>query len=442
MNKKYMKALMIIAFPLMVQNMLRGLLGSADKLFIGQLGESALAGVGGANQLFSLFLTIFMAVSAGLTVLLSQYIGGKKEEKFEKVIGTMMTCAIVGGIGIILVFQGAGIHFLKALNISGLALESAHEYLHIIAYSILFILFSSIFSGVFLAFKKNTYPMIATFISMGINLLLNGLFFLILNWGIMGIAYATLIARGIEFGILLLLVKSILRKKGISLSLGFDRHLFLGLFHISVPMVLDGAAWQLAMTFYTRIVFTIGVQEVAVYEILKIFQTLTITGVAAMAAANVGIVGQELGKSAYRVAKEKAESGVWSALIMVTLMNGLILVFSRPVFGVFSLEPETVTMGISAIPLVITIIYAQVLNVMFPYILRSGGDTWANLWITIIGFWGLQIPLAWILGIMLNLGIMGVLASMLVAESTKGLLFYLRYKRGSWMKNLAENQRY
>ncbi len=437
MRKQHVKGLLIIALPLMIQNTLRGLLGSVDKLFVGQLGEQAIAGVGGSNQLFGLFLTIFLAVSAGLSILLSQYLGGNKTDKFEKLFATMLSTGLITGLLVTVLFRFQGETFLTWLNISGGALEEAASYFAVIALSTTFLLLSASFSGVFLAVKKNTYPMVATFISMGINTLLNAYFIFILEWGVEGVAYATLISRGIEFGILLVLVKGYLKKLEISFRLGFDPLLFKVLVSLSVPMALDGAAWQLAMTVYTRIIFTIGVQEVAVYEILKIFQTLTLTAISAMAAANVGIVGRELGKSAFQLAKEKANAGILTAFIVATGLNIIIFTFSNQIFGFFNLEESTLNMGLRAVPIVLVIIYVQILNVIFPFILRSGGDTWANLWITIFGFWVLQIPLAWGLGIHLQMGIQGVLYSMLVAEGVKGGMFYLRYRQGNWLKNLA-----
>ncbi len=440
MRKHYVKELLIIALPLMLQNTLRGLLGSVDKLFVGQLGEQAIAGVGGSNQLFSLFLTIFMAISAGLSILLSQYLGGGKREKFEKLFATMLSAGLVIGLLLTILFRMQGGLYLSWLNITGQTLVEAKTYFFTIALSTTFLFLSAGFSAVFLAVKKNTYSMIATFISMGINTLLNAYFIFILEWGVLGVAYATVISRAIEFGILLFLVKGYLSKLQMSIRLGFDPLLFKVLVALSVPMALDGAAWQLAMTIYTRIIFTIGVQEVAVYEILKIFQTITLTAISAMAAANVGIVGAELGKNAFREAKEKAKAGIVTAFIVATGLNIVIFTFSREIFGLFNLEEATLNMGLRAVPLVLVIIYAQILNVIFPYILRSGGDTWANLGITIFGFWVLQIPLAWLLGLRLEMGIYGVLYSMLVAEGVKGTLFYLRYRKGNWLKNLAGDQ--
>ncbi|WP_160720099.1 MATE family efflux transporter [Isachenkonia alkalipeptolytica] len=437
MKKTHVKGLLIIALPLMIQNTLRGLLGSVDKLFVGQLGEQAIAGVGGSNQLFSLFLTIFMAISAGLSILLSQYLGGKKIHKFGKLFSTMLSTGLMIGVLVTVLFRFRGEVFLTWLNISGGALEEATAYFSVIALSTTLLLLSASFSGVFLALKKNTYPMVATFISMGINTMLNAYFIFVLEWGVTGVAYATLISRALEFGILLFLVKGYLRKLNIPFRPGFDPLLFKVLVSISVPMALDGAAWQLAMTVYTRIIFTIGVQEVAVYEILKIFQTITLTAISAMAAANVGIVGAELGGGAFQRAKEKANAGILTAFIVATGLNIIIFTFSREIFSLFNLEETTLNMGLRAVPLVLIIIYTQILNVIFPYILRSGGDTWANLWITIFGFWALQIPLAWLLGIRLEMGIQGVLYSMLVAEGVKGTLFYLRYRQGNWLKNLA-----
>jgi len=112
-----MKELLIVAFPLIIQNSFRMFLGIADKIFVGQLGENSIAGVGGANQLFGLFLTIFFSFSAGLTVLSSQYLGSEKKKDFSKMFSTVIAFSVLIGFSLIIIFNLYSKNFLSLMNI-------------------------------------------------------------------------------------------------------------------------------------------------------------------------------------------------------------------------------------------------------------------------------------------------------------------------------------
>ncbi|MGM0640097.1 MAG: MATE family efflux transporter [Thermotogota bacterium] len=432
-----MKELLIVAFPLIIQNSFRMFLGIADKIFVGQLGENSIAGVGGANQLFGLFLTIFFSFSAGLTVLSSQYLGSEKKKDFSKMFSTVIAFSVLIGFSLIIIFNLYSKNFLSLMNIKNEALNIANLYFSIIIPTFLFSLLSSNMSSFFISIKKNIFPMLATFISLSINALGDWYFIFVADMGVKGVAYATLIARISEFIFITAFLIIYFKKKEIPFIFSFDISKFKKLMNISLPMSIDGAVWQFAMVVHTSLVFLIGVSEVAVFEIMKVFQQIVLTPITAIAAASVGILGNELGKKKFNEARAKSVNAIIMSISLTTIFIVVVLVFKNQIFLLFKIDESTLKLGLNSLNFIIVLIYAQTFNIILPFILRTGGDTWANLLITIIGFWGIQLPLTYFLGLKLSYGLYGIIVAMIISESSKGLLFFIRYKKEKWMKNLT-----
>lgn len=432
-----MKELIIIAFPLIIQNSFRMFLGIADKIFVGQLGENSIAGVGGANQLFGLFLTIFFSFSAGLTVLSSQYLGSNKKKDFSKLFSTIIIFSLFIGIILIIIFNFYSKDFLSLMNIKNEALDIANLYFKIIIPTFLFSLLSSNMSSFFISIKRNIFPMMATFISLGLNALGDWYFIFMADMGVKGVAYATLIARISEFIFIMSFIIIYFKKKEIPITFSFDFPKFKKLMNISLPMSIDGAVWQFAMVVHTSLVFLIGVSEVAVFEIMKVFQQIVLTPISAIAAASVGILGNELGKKEFNEARAKSVNSIILSVLLTTFFITVVIIFKNQIFSLFNIDEKTLELGLTSLNYIIILIYAQTFNIILPFILRTGGDTWANLLITIIGFWGIQLPLTYLLGLHLSFGLYGILVAMIISESLKGLLFFIRYRKEKWIKNLT-----
>jgi Na+-driven multidrug efflux pump len=65
---------------------------------------------------------------------------------------------------------------------------------------------------------------------------------------------------------------------------------------------------------------------------------------------------------------------------------------------------------------------------------NGAGDTWTPTWINLFGFWLFQIPLAYVLAIVLNMGPLGVFIAIPVAETSISIAAYILFRRGKWKR--------
>ena len=87
------------SIPLLIGNLAQQMYNTVDSIVVGQYcGDSALAAVGASTPIINLLLLLFMGISTGAGILVSQYFGAHKEKELNTAIGTCLTLAFVSGL--------------------------------------------------------------------------------------------------------------------------------------------------------------------------------------------------------------------------------------------------------------------------------------------------------------------------------------------------------
>ncbi len=80
----------LIAFmlPILLSLVLQSLYGAVDMLIVGRFGTTAgISGVAVGGNVMNLFTMLLNAITMGVTVLMGQYIGAKRFEQVNRLIG-------------------------------------------------------------------------------------------------------------------------------------------------------------------------------------------------------------------------------------------------------------------------------------------------------------------------------------------------------------------
>ena len=97
MDKSFIKKVIILALPIVIQNFISSSLNIIDTMMIGKLGESEIAAVGIANQYFFMLNILMMGLFSGIGIFISQYFGKKDEKNIKKLVGIGVVSAIILG---------------------------------------------------------------------------------------------------------------------------------------------------------------------------------------------------------------------------------------------------------------------------------------------------------------------------------------------------------
>ena len=194
------------ALPLIAGNLFQQLYNTVDCIIVGNyVGKSALAAIGSTGSLINAVIGFFMGVSAGGSVVISQYFGAHNIQQVRKTNHTMIAGSFFAGIFLIIFGHIASPFLLRIMSTPDDVFGMAEQYLKIYFAGALFQLIYNVGAGILRALGDSTRPLYFLIASSIINVVLDLFFVIVLHQGIAGVAYATIISQAVSM-ILVLLV--------------------------------------------------------------------------------------------------------------------------------------------------------------------------------------------------------------------------------------------
>ena len=141
--------LALFAAPLLLGNVVQQMYNTVDSIVVGQyVGDSALAAVGTSGPILNLLLLLFMGISTGAGILVSQYFGARQQEKLNKAIGTCLTLTFIASLIIMIVGPLITRPLMTLLDTPENVYDMAVAYLNIICLGIIGTGYYNILSGI------------------------------------------------------------------------------------------------------------------------------------------------------------------------------------------------------------------------------------------------------------------------------------------------------
>ncbi len=444
-----------IACPVAMQGMLNTVVNLADTMMIGTLGATAIAAVGLANKFFFVFTLLVFGVVSGSGVLAAQYWGNGDVKNIRKVLGLSLSIALGGAALFVLAGLLSPSGVMRIFTESEASIRLGAAYLAVVVLSYPFTAVTNVFVAMLRAVGKVTAPVATSCMAICTNIFFNFLFIfperavLIggrsitipgLGLGVVGAAYATLIARILEMAVLLTVtywkrwpVAARLRE-----MIGYEKAFVAQFVRTASPVILNEFMWGLGTTMYSLAYGRMGDDAVAAITIATTIQDIVVVLFQGLSAATAVILGNEMGAGKLKRA-EKYATYFFILQFLVTVTGGLLIAAGRwQVIGFYKITPQ-VAADVSAL---ILIFVAYMPAKMFNYVnvvgvLRSGGDTKMCLFLDTSGVWAIGVPLAFLGGLVWKLTICQVYALVMLEEVYKMVLGYWRYRQKKWLKNLA-----
>lgn len=443
-NKTFLKSMIVIALPVIIQNIISIGLNMIDILMVGKLGENAISAVGLANRIYFIFTTICFGTFSGASIFIAQYWGAGDTKNIKKVLGIDLvigsTLSILFSIFIIIFPRQILRIFINDQSV----IELGADYLIIVAFSYLFTSISFAYNFSSRAVHKLKIPTIINATALCINTFLNWV--LITGnlgfhaYGVKGAAIATLIARVLEFIALLYFIyvdKEHPLAGNIRELTSWNFEMLKSILKTSFPVILSETAWSVGTSVYFIAYGFMGSYAIAVvqvsYNISDFFQALFF-GIGNACAV---MIGNEIGKKNYDIAYDYSKKFVTITLILSIIFSILLYIFKGYIINFFKFEPNT---GYY-LSKTLTVFSLYFTPKMFTYmficgILRSGGDTKFCMIVDIITIWFIGVPLAFISVLILKLPIHLVIAVVFSEEIIKLFITLERYKSKKWINNL------
>ena len=191
--------IIVFALPLAASSIMQQLFNSVDVAIVGHFVNSqALAAVGSNAPVISLLINLFMGVSMGANVIISNHIGQKDGRGIQDAVGTVAIVAVVSGLALMVVGVAVAHPLLTLIGTPPDVLPMAVDYLRTFFLGMPFFMVFD-FGAAILRSKGDTRrPLYILFIAGIVNTVLNLVFVLVFNAGVVGVAIATDIANAVS----------------------------------------------------------------------------------------------------------------------------------------------------------------------------------------------------------------------------------------------------
>ena len=431
------KAIFLLSVPMVLEMVMESVFALVDIYFVGKLGNAAVATVGLTESM----LTIIYSLGIGLSMAATAVIARRTGEKNSDGASHAAMQAIYVTIAISLIVSIVGIFFAKYLLVLMGADETItsgnHVYTQIMLIGNAPIMLIFLINGIFRGAGNAAIAMRSLWLANILNIILCPTliygFGPIPPLGIKGAAIATTIGR--SMGVLYQLYhlfndRGIIKIKRPHLKpdLGIMGNLVKIGAGSTGQFLIASASW----IFLVRILSRFGNDAIAGYTIairILIFALMPSWGMSNAAAT---LVGQNLGAQQ----PERAEQSVWRTAFFNMIFLGSVgiisIVFAEEILGFFTTDPRVIFFGEECIFYVclgyIFYAYGMVISQSF----NGAGDTITPTVLNFFGFWCFQIPLAYTLAVLLNMGPKGVFMSIAIAESAMAVVGILLFRRGKW----------
>ncbi len=335
------------AIPLAVTSVLQQLFNAADMAVVGRfVGENAMAAVGSNSYLINLLVNLFVGLSMGTNVVLSQAIGAGNEKGIRKIVHTSLIVAVAGGILMTAFGELAAVHVLRLLSVPEEVLPMSELYLRIYLLGLPILFLYNFEAAIFRAGGDTETPLFLMILSGVINVLLNLFFVCILRMTVEGVAIATVVSNLVSALILFGLLcrrEDALRVR--IRELQPDIWALRRIFAIGVPSGVQGMMFSLSNISLQTAVNSLGTTVMAATSAAALLEIVAYFVMASFGQACTTFVGQNYGARQ----PDRCEKVYWRCLGLDYLFTvaacGLILFFVRPLLGIFNSNPEIVRVG-------------------------------------------------------------------------------------------------
>lgn len=425
-----------LAIPVVISQLGHTLVQTADVVVIGHFaGTISLAAVSLANSIFMVPLIIGIGISYGSTPLIAQHNGRKEFAECGQLLSNSLFINVLTGIILFGLVCVGSVYFLDQLHQEPNVLKLAKPFLMLLGLSVIPMLVFNTFKQFAEGLGFTKQAMMISIWGNVLNIILGVTFvkglFGIHPMGMMGVGYSTLIDRCLMATVMGFYVfrskhfKEYL--KGFALK-NTDRIRSLSILKIGAPVALQYTFEIGAFSAAAVIIGTMGALQLAGHQIALSMASMTYMMASGLSAAAAIKSGNYFGAKDHQTLRLSANASYHIVLMFMTV-TALIFTFGNHLLPWIYTSDNKVIL-IAAQLLILAAVFqlfdgAQVVGLG---ILRGMGDVNIPTAITFLAYWVVGLPVGYVLGITLNLGINGVWYGLVLGLAVSAILLYFRFK--------------
>ena len=434
-----------LSLPIFAELLLQLLVGNMDQFMISHFGSAAVASIGNGNQVMNVVVIVLETMSSATTILLTQHIGaGRQGEACDEIatVGVAVSAAFSAVMGLLLLCVPHVVFTI--LRTPAEAFDSACLYTRIVGGTVLvqglYIELCAVLRSYTLLKEVVTASVVMNLLNVAGNAVLINGWLGLPRLGVTGAAISTCVSKAVG---LTLVIWTLRQKCGVRFSVKYLRpfpmETFQRLLGIATPSGAEALSYNVSQIFILRFINLMGTTVIATKVYASMLANVAYVYSIAVAQATQILIGYMLGARKLDEVTRRVWSTIRIALVISELLTLCIFLFSDPIYSIFTPDPAIHALGRQIILVEFALEIGRSVNIVMTRCLTTAGDVWYPVIVGISSQWLVAVLGSWLLGHVLGGGLVGIWAAMACDEGLRGLLFLLRFRKGTWReKRLVE----
>ena len=429
------RMLLTLLWPLVVEQALNVLVGMSDTVMVSSVGEAAISGVSLVDMINYLILNIFAALATGGAVITSQFLGAKKPGEASRSAGQLVTLSSILGTAVMalcLLLRGPMLRLFFG-SIADDVFQAAMIYFTITAISYPFLALYNAGAALFRSMGNSKISMQISILMNIINIVGNAVCIFVLGMGVDGVAWPSVLSRAVAA----VLILNRCYQKGHMLTvpktIRLDGRMAKRILGIGIPSAFENSLFQAGRILVVSMISTFGTVQIAANAVANNLDGMGVIPGKAISLAMITVVGRCVGAGDNEQTVFYTRKLLLWAYISMGIFNGGILLFLKPLVGIYALSGETMELAITLVTIHAgcAIIFWP-LSFVLPNALRAANDVKFTMVVSILSMACWRLGFSYLLCVRMGWGAVGVWVAMVIDWTCRVTCFVLRFRSGAW----------
>lgn len=431
------QALRKLIYPLFLDQILIITVGIIATMMVSYAGVAAVSGVSLVDMINMLLINVLAALATGGAVVVSQYLGRKEKDNARFAASQLITVTVVISVVIMLLVLLFNKPILRILfgSINDDVMSAAIIYFIISCLSYPFLAVYNSGAALFRSMGISRVPMFVSIIMNVGNVVGNAIAIFVLDASVVGIGVSALIARAVAASIMMYM--SLNRNNEIFIRFSeifsWERSMIKRILNIAIPNGIENGIVQLGRVLLVSIIALFGTSQIAANGITNSLVMISISFATAMNLAIVTVVGQCVGAGEYEQATYYTKKLTKTTYIWTLCLSLAQIALLPLILNLYTLSPEVHRL----IYILVVIhngfaIFLWPISFTFSNALRAAGDVRYTMIVSIGSMFILRIALGYTLGVVFDMGVIGIWVAMGFDWALRAVIYIARYKSGKW----------
>lgn len=429
--------LLWFSMPLLLGNLFQQLYNTVDSVVVGNyIGGNALAAVGASTPIINLLVGLFSGIATGAGVIISRYFGARDDKGVHDSTHTALAATVIGGVFLTVFGVLLSPLLLRLIGTPEEVMTGSVTYLRIYFGGVMAMMLYNMGAGILRAVGDSKTPLYFLIVSSVVNIILDLVFVVLLQMGIAGVAWATLIAQIISA--VLTLWTLMCQKNACRVHLRdirVDMPLLKEIVRLGLPSGMQNAIISLSNIVVQANINSFGPAAMAGCASYTKVDGFVLLPVFSFSMAITTFTSQNIGAKNYDRVRKGAKTCLMMSGAIAAVLSILVMIFGRHLLGIFSDDPDILYYGTNMLMMLAPFYIVLSVNHTLAGVIRGAGLTMVPMVIMVVNMCVLRVIwLSIMMPLVHSIFIVYLGYSLTWVTTTLCMIWY--YLRSGWLARL------